>query len=98
MRTIATDAAEKHGLHGVAVVHRLGDVPVGEESIVVAVAATHRKEGWRAAEEVLDNVKARVEIWKWEGTVEGGGWWGDNVNCGGGGGDGGGGGGAGECQ
>jgi len=47
-------------------VHRLGVVPIGEESILIAVSAPHRQAAWRAGEEALEDCKARVEIWKRE--------------------------------
>jgi molybdopterin synthase catalytic subunit len=56
-------------LIGLAIVHRLGRVEVGEESILVAVATPHRSAAWRAAEECLEKVKMRVEIWKEEWVV-----------------------------
>ena len=61
----------KHNLVAIALVHRLGDVPIGEESIIVAVAAPHRAPAWRAAEECLEEVKRIVEIWKREVFVDG---------------------------
>lgn len=66
MRDIAEAALEKHGLKGVAIVHRLGVVPVAEESILIAVSSPHRAAAWRAGEECLEEVKARAEIWKLE--------------------------------
>ena len=66
MRDIAEAALGRHGLQGVAVVHRLGVVPVGEESILIAVSSPHRAAAWRAGEECLEEVKARAEIWKLE--------------------------------
>ncbi|KAI5285829.1 hypothetical protein KEM54_000255 [Ascosphaera aggregata] len=53
-------------VRGISIAHRLGDVPVGEESIIVGVSSGHREAGWRAGEEVLEEVKRRVEIWKEE--------------------------------
>ncbi|KAF7306885.1 Molybdenum cofactor synthesis 2 [Mycena indigotica] len=49
-----------------AVHHRLGVVPVGEASIVIAVSAPHRKEAFAACESVLEEVKAKCQIWKRE--------------------------------
>ncbi|KAG1749942.1 Molybdopterin biosynthesis MoaE, partial [Suillus paluster] len=46
--------------------HRLGTVPVGESSIVIAVASPHRKEAFVACEQILEEVKQRVQIWKRE--------------------------------
>lgn len=47
-------------------VHRLGVVPIGEESILIAVSAPHRQAAWRAGEEALEECKSRVEVWKRE--------------------------------
>lgn len=47
---------------------------IGEESIVIAVAAPHRKAAWVAGEECLELVKAKVEIWKEEWFEDGGVW------------------------
>lgn len=46
--------------------HRLGVVPIAEESILIAVSAPHRQAAWRAGEEALERVKEKVEIWKFE--------------------------------
>lgn len=56
----------KNTLKSIAIIHRLGPVPIGEESILIAVSAPHRKEAWLAGEECLEQVKARAEIWKLE--------------------------------
>ncbi|KAI0695171.1 molybdenum cofactor synthesis 2 [Cytidiella melzeri] len=46
--------------------HRLGTVPVGEPSIVIAVSSPHRKESFLACEYILEEVKAKAQIWKRE--------------------------------
>ncbi|KAI9882228.1 MAG: hypothetical protein M1823_006022 [Watsoniomyces obsoletus] len=61
---IGHSCKKNFGLTGIAIVHRLGRVSLGEESILVAVSASHRKEAWRAGEEALEECKAKVEIWK----------------------------------
>ncbi|RSL73314.1 Molybdopterin synthase catalytic subunit [Fusarium duplospermum] len=66
MLTIARDVRDRHGLRGVAMIHRLGTVPIGEESILIAVSAPHRQAAWRAGEEALEECKAKVEVWKRE--------------------------------
>lgn len=70
LHTIATTLKLKHSLTAVAIVHRLGTVPIGEESILIAVSSPHRAEAWRAGEECLEEVKARAEIWKLERFVD----------------------------
>ena len=47
-------------------VHRLGIVPIGEESILIAVSSPHRQAAWRAGEEALEECKEKVEVWKKE--------------------------------
>lgn len=49
-----------------AVHHRLGLVPVGEASIVIAVSSPHRREAFRACEYILEEVKLKAQIWKRE--------------------------------
>lgn len=66
MLTIARDIKTKHGLNGIAMVHRLGTVPIGEESILIAVSSPHRQAAWRAGEEALELCKDKVEVWKRE--------------------------------
>ncbi|GAP92084.1 putative molybdopterin synthase catalytic subunit [Rosellinia necatrix] len=66
MLSICKDIAARHGLRSIAMVHRLGIVPIGEESILIAVSAPHREAAWRAGEEALEDCKKRVEVWKKE--------------------------------
>ncbi|KAF7793345.1 hypothetical protein EIP86_004457 [Pleurotus ostreatoroseus] len=49
-----------------AIHHRLGTVPVGEPSIVIAVSSPHRKESFLACEYILEQVKLKAQIWKRE--------------------------------
>jgi MoaE-MoaD fusion protein len=57
-----------HGLWGAAVEHRVGSVPLGEPSVIVAVSAAHREEAFAGAREAIDRLKAEVPIWKREHT------------------------------
>ncbi|KAK3498297.1 Molybdopterin biosynthesis MoaE [Neurospora crassa] len=76
MLTICRSILTKHGLKGIAMVHRLGVVPIGEESILIAVSSPHRQAAWRAGEEALEECKSKVEVWKREEFGgEGGGVW-----------------------
>lgn len=61
-----TEKDEGRRIQAIAITHRLGVVPIGEESILIAVAAAHRTEAWRAGEACLEEVKKRTEIWKLE--------------------------------
>jgi molybdopterin synthase catalytic subunit len=68
---IAAAAADEHGLPAVAVVHRIGTVPLSEPSIVVAVSAPHRGEAFAGARAILDAVKSQAPIWKQENPADG---------------------------
>lgn len=50
----------------VAVGHRIGRVPVGEASVVVACGGAHRGEAFAACRYVIDELKSRAPIWKVE--------------------------------
>ena len=58
----------------VAMVHRLGDVAIGEASVVVAVSAPHRDECYRASRHAIDELKRRAPIWKKEIFADGALW------------------------
>ncbi|KAI0405607.1 Molybdopterin biosynthesis MoaE [Xylaria palmicola] len=66
MLSICKDLLQRHGLKAIAMTHRLGTVPIGEESILIAVSAPHRQAAWRAGEEALEDCKKHVEVWKRE--------------------------------
>jgi molybdopterin synthase catalytic subunit len=70
MAAMVADAAERHGLCAAAAEHRVGDVPLSEPSVAVAVSAPHRGEAFAGAREIIDRLKAEAPIWKKE--VEGG--------------------------
>ena len=55
----------------VAILHRLGEVPVGEPSVVIAVGSAHRAAAYEASRTALERLKAEVPIWKREHYAEG---------------------------
>ncbi|KAA8570150.1 hypothetical protein MFRU_005g02840 [Monilinia fructicola] len=76
MLSICKAVLLKHSLTSIAMIHRLGVVPIGEESILITVSSPHRQAAWRAGEEALEECKEKVEVWKKEefGGEEGGVW------------------------
>ena len=62
----------------IAMIHRVGLVPVGESAVVVAVSAPHRDDAFVAARYCIDAVKASVPIWKHE-KWDGGEAWGSDA-------------------
>ena len=63
---IVRGAIERHGLCAAAAEHRVGTVPLSEPSVAIAVSAPHRDAAFTGAREVIDELKARVPIWKKE--------------------------------
>ncbi|MEN6600818.1 MAG: molybdenum cofactor biosynthesis protein MoaE, partial [Bryobacteraceae bacterium] len=68
---LGAEIAGAHDLTGIAMVHRLGRIEIGEASVVIAVSAPHREAAFDAAREGIDRLKKRVPIWKKEYFVDG---------------------------
>jgi molybdopterin synthase catalytic subunit len=66
IEVIVADAIERHGLCRAAADHRIGRVELGEPSVIVAASAPHRDAAFAGAREIIDEIKARVPIWKRE--------------------------------
>jgi MoaE-MoaD fusion protein len=71
LTAIADEIAERFGVERLAIVHRTGEVPLGEASIVVVAASPHRDAAFRAARYAIDETKARAPIWKAERFADG---------------------------
>jgi MoaE-MoaD fusion protein len=71
---ILAEVAGGHEIEGIAAEHRVGAVPLGEPSVLVAVAAAHRGPAFAAAREAIDRIKAEAPIWKREVEGEEGTW------------------------
>ena len=74
MAAIGAEIERRWGVLGVAMVHRVGIVPIGEASVAVAVAAPHREEAFAACRYGIDTLKAHVPIWKKEHYADGSRW------------------------
>lgn len=72
---IAAQAREEFGDCEIAVVHRTGDLRVGEVAVAVAVACAHRGRAFDVCEFVIDALKERAPIWKKEHYLDGQGTW-----------------------
>jgi molybdopterin converting factor subunit 1 len=64
--TILSECMERHGLQAIAAEHRVGSVPLGQASVVVAASAAHREEAFAGAREAIDRIKTEAPIWKCE--------------------------------
>ncbi len=63
---ILEEAMERFPINGVACVHRLGALEIGDLAVWVGVSAGHRDEAFSACRYVIDEIKQRVPIWKKE--------------------------------
>lgn len=68
---LAEAAIEKFSLCRIVIVHRLGEVPVGEASVVVGCSSGHRPQTFQALAWVMDTLKREVPIWKRETYLDG---------------------------
>jgi molybdopterin synthase catalytic subunit len=64
LRRVAAVVAEKFPVLGIAAVHRVGDLAIGDLAVVVAVSCAHRGEAFDACRALIDELKASVPIWK----------------------------------
>lgn len=71
---IAGKAQARWSLSDVLVIHRYGRLAVGEQIMMVATAARHRREAFEAAEFLMDFLKSRAPFWKKEIGPDGQSW------------------------
>lgn len=72
---IAAEAATRLGTDRLAVVHRVGELAIGEVSVAIAASSPHRAEVFDAGRYVIEEIKKRLPVWKQEHYVEGGSEW-----------------------
>jgi molybdopterin synthase catalytic subunit len=72
IETICSEVQARYEIGDVAVVHRTGELVVGEASVVISVAAPHRDAAYRASREIIERLKREVPIWKQERYADGG--------------------------
>lgn len=71
----ARAAIERFKLHGVRIVHRVGELKTGERIVLVATAASHRGDAFAAAEFLMDYLKSEAPFWKKERWSDGSASW-----------------------
>lgn len=70
MKEIENEALTKWQLKKIVAFHRIGNVRVGESSVIIGISSEHRHEAFEACKYLIDNVKTRVPIWKKEISKE----------------------------
>lgn len=71
LAAVAAEACARYGTAHIVVEHRLGTLALGEASIVIAVSHARRASAMGAQKYVIEQVKARVPIWKREHYADG---------------------------
>ena len=66
MEEVGKEIRGKWGIEDVAMIHRVGALDIGDISILISVAAPHRKDTFEACSYAIDRVKQVVPVWKKE--------------------------------
>ncbi|WP_340537617.1 molybdenum cofactor biosynthesis protein MoaE [Nocardioides sp. GXZ039] len=75
LREVCEEVAARHEVHGVAAIHRVGSLAIGDLAVVVGAAAAHRGVAFDASRDLIDTLKDRVPIWKHQRFTDGGEEW-----------------------
>ena len=68
---ISSEASDRFGTDRITVLHRIGELKVGEISTAIAVATPHRGEAYEASRYIIEELKQRLPIWKREHYLDG---------------------------
>ncbi|MFA4016201.1 MAG: hypothetical protein RUDDFDWM_001304 [Candidatus Fervidibacterota bacterium] len=66
LNEIAKDIFESHNLRRLLIIHRVGEVTVGEVAVVIAASSEHRQNSFEACKEAIERIKRDVPLWKKE--------------------------------
>ncbi|HET6940150.1 MAG TPA: molybdenum cofactor biosynthesis protein MoaE [Nocardioides sp.] len=64
LREVCDKVAATYDVHGLAAVHRVGTLTIGDVAVVVATSSAHRGTSFDASRALIDTLKAEVPIWK----------------------------------
>lgn len=64
LHDVCRRVADEHAVTGIAAVHRVGTLAIGDIAVVVATVAAHRGEAFAASRALIDTLKSEVPIWK----------------------------------
>ena len=71
LREIVSEKSDRPGVHRIVAWHRVGHLGIGEDAMVVAVAAEPRAQAFRAVESIVEDVKAKLPVWKKQELTDG---------------------------
>jgi molybdopterin synthase catalytic subunit len=61
---VVTDLAKDPSVYAIAVSHRVGELAIGDIALAAAVSTAHRAEAFALCARLVDEVKARLPVWK----------------------------------
>lgn len=67
LQALADEAQQRWSLSGLRIIHRVGTLAPGEQIVLVATAAPHRRDAFAACEWLMDMLKTQAPFWKREG-------------------------------
>ena len=71
IKNIEIDAKRNWGIKKLSVIHRIGELTIGDNSVAIAISSPHSKEAFAACQFILDKIKHEVPIWKKEKILNG---------------------------
>jgi molybdopterin synthase catalytic subunit len=71
---IAEQAASRWSLQNITIIHRVGDLDLGEQIVLVMTCSPHRDEGYEANRFIMDFLKSKAPFWKKERIKQGERW------------------------
>lgn len=71
LREVCERVAAEHDVQGVAAVHRVGSLDIGDVAVVVATTSAHRGTAFDASRALIDTLKDEVPIWKHQRFADG---------------------------
>ncbi len=71
MAEVCDRIAGRHDVLGVAAVHRVGRLSIGDAAVVIATVSAHRGEAFAASKDLIDTLKSEVPIWKHQVFTDG---------------------------
>ncbi len=71
LNEICEEAKSRWPLLQIRLIHRIGDLDIGDQVVFVGVSRAHRSASFEACEFVMDYLKTKAPFWKKERTTEG---------------------------
>jgi molybdopterin synthase catalytic subunit len=68
---IRVQAIKDYGIIEMIIIHRIGEIDIGENIVLIVAAGEHRKETFKACEWAITELKRTTPIWKRETTTTG---------------------------